>query len=166
MAKNLNLGNVLTSSRSNISKLEIFLKNRFHSNWRSYLVLTSGQKPKKIVRADFDKNISVWFWANFETFSRISLNQEFFSKICLCDFSTFTVPTSSKKSEKSLESFLRKLRYQPTNQPTNQKTNQPTKQPTNQTTNQPTNYCQQRRFYGTWLTSFRKGEVLPVCKWK
>ena len=31
----------------NISKLQIFLKNRFHSNWRSYLVLTSGQKPKK-----------------------------------------------------------------------------------------------------------------------
>ena len=30
-----------------ISKLQIFLKNRFHSNWRSYLVLTSGQKPKK-----------------------------------------------------------------------------------------------------------------------
>ena len=28
-------------------KLQIFLKNRFHSNWRSYLVLTSGQKPKK-----------------------------------------------------------------------------------------------------------------------
>ena len=37
----------LTISRSNISKLQIFLKNRFHSNWRSYLVLTSGQKPKK-----------------------------------------------------------------------------------------------------------------------
>ena len=35
----------LTISRSNISK--IFQKNRFHLNWRSYLVLTSGQKPKK-----------------------------------------------------------------------------------------------------------------------
>ena len=31
----------LTVSRLNISE------NRFHSNWRSYLVLTSGQKPKK-----------------------------------------------------------------------------------------------------------------------
>ena len=49
MAKNLNLGNFLTISRSNISKLQIFLKNRFHSNWRSYLVLTSGQKPKKLL---------------------------------------------------------------------------------------------------------------------
>ena len=29
MAKNLNLGNFLTISRSNISKLQIFLKNRF-----------------------------------------------------------------------------------------------------------------------------------------
>ena len=37
----------LMISRSNISKLQIFLKNRFHSNWRSYLVLTSGRKPKK-----------------------------------------------------------------------------------------------------------------------
>ena len=29
----------------------IFLKNRFdlHSNWRSYLVLTSGKKPKKSI---------------------------------------------------------------------------------------------------------------------
>ena len=47
MAKNLNLGNFLTILRPNISKLQIFLKNRFQSNWRSYLVLTSGQKPEK-----------------------------------------------------------------------------------------------------------------------
>ena len=32
---------------SNIFKLEFFLKNRFHLNWTSYLVLTSGQKPTK-----------------------------------------------------------------------------------------------------------------------
>ena len=36
-----------TISRSHISKLQIFLKNWFHSNWRPYLALTSGQKPKK-----------------------------------------------------------------------------------------------------------------------
>ena len=41
------LGKFLTISRSSISKLQIFLKNRFHSNWKSYLVLTSDQKPKK-----------------------------------------------------------------------------------------------------------------------
>ena len=33
-----------------------------------------------------------WFWTNLETFSRISPNQEFFSKIRLCGFSTFIVP--------------------------------------------------------------------------
>ena len=65
------------------------LKNRFHSNWRPYLVQTSGQKTKNIVRAVFEKNISVWFWANLETFLEISPNQEFFSKIRLCDISTF-----------------------------------------------------------------------------
>ena len=77
-------------------------------------------KTKKIVRAVFEKNISVWFWANLETFSRISPNQELFSKIRLRHFSTFTVLTSCKISEKSLGPFLRKLRYQPSNQPTNQ----------------------------------------------
>ena len=41
-----------------------------------------------------------------------------------------------QKSEKSLEPFLRKLRYQPTNQPTN--------------------YYQQHRFYRTWLTPVQK----------
>ena len=40
------LGQFFTISRSNISKLQIFLKNRFHSNWKSYLILTSGQKPR------------------------------------------------------------------------------------------------------------------------
>ena len=36
-----------TISKSNISKMQYFLKNCCHSNWRWYLVLTSGQKPKK-----------------------------------------------------------------------------------------------------------------------
>ena len=84
----LNLGNFLTISRSNISKFQILLINGFHSTWRSYLVPTSGQKPKK----SFETYQSVWFWANLETFSRISPNQEFSSKIRLCHFSTFIVP--------------------------------------------------------------------------
>ena len=50
MAKNLNLGNFLTILRSNIFKLQIFLKNRFQANWRPYLVLTSGEKPKKLLK--------------------------------------------------------------------------------------------------------------------
>ena len=76
-----------------------FLKIGFHSNWRSYLVLISGQKPKELLEpflrkiSDFWKYLkSVWFWANLETILRISPNQEFFSKIRLCDFSTFIVP--------------------------------------------------------------------------
>ena len=71
MTKNLNLGNFLTISRSNISKLQIFLKNRFHLNGRSYLVLTSGQKPKKLsepflrkiskIRLCDFSNLALWF---------------------------------------------------------------------------------------------------------
>ena len=68
----------LTISRSNISKLEVFLKNRFHSTWRSYLVLTSGQKLKKSLKPFLRKYQSVWFWENLDSFSRISLNQDFF----------------------------------------------------------------------------------------
>ena len=117
MAKSLNLGNFLTISMPNISKLQIFLKNRFNSNWRPYLVLTSGQNPKKIVTAVFEKNISLWFWANLDTFSRISPNQDFFKKNRLWLFYLYSPLTSCKKSEKSLEPFLRKLRYKPTNQP-------------------------------------------------
>ena len=64
----------MTVSRSNISKLQIFVKNRFHSNWGSYLIRTSGQKPKKSLEMFLRKYQSVWFWANLETFSRISPN--------------------------------------------------------------------------------------------
>ena len=81
MAKNLDLGNFLTIFRSNISKLQIFLKNRFHSNWRSYLVLTSGQKQKKIVRAVYEKNIKVsdfgLIWRLFREYLQI---KNFFQK--------------------------------------------------------------------------------------
>ena len=69
-------------------KLQFFLKNRFYSKWRT--------KTKKIVATVFEKNISVWFWAILETFSRISPNQEFFSKLRFCHFSTFIVPVSEK----------------------------------------------------------------------
>ena len=81
MAKNLNLGNFLTISRSKISKFQIFMKNRFHSNWSSYLVLTSGQNPKKIVRAVFEKNIKVsdfgLIWRPFHEYLQIN---NFFKK--------------------------------------------------------------------------------------
>ena len=80
MVKNLNSGIFLTISRPNISKLQFFLKNRFHSNWRLYLVLTSGQSRF------WEKYKSVWLWANF---ANISKSRIFFR---LCDFSTFIVP--------------------------------------------------------------------------
>ena len=41
-----------------VKYLLIFLKNIFHSSWRSYLVLTSGQKPKKSLEL-FLRKISV-----------------------------------------------------------------------------------------------------------
>ena len=64
MAKNLNLGNFLTFSRSNISKLLLLLKNKFHSYWRSYLVLTSGQKPKKSLELQWcNLTLAQRFWA-------------------------------------------------------------------------------------------------------
>ena len=50
-------------------------------------------------------------------FSRISPNQEFFSKIQPSLLYLYNPLTSCKKLEKSFDLFLRKLRYQPTNQP-------------------------------------------------
>ena len=108
-----------TISRSNIFKLQIFLKNRFHPNSRSYLVLTSGQKSKKWSEPFLRKYQSFWFWTNLETFSRISPNQEFFFKNpFLWLFYFYSRLTSCQKSKKSLDPFLSKLPYQPTNQPT------------------------------------------------
>ena len=59
IAKNLNLGNFWRFRGQTSPNCKFFLKNRFHLNWRSYLVLTSGQKQKKTVRVVFEKNIKV-----------------------------------------------------------------------------------------------------------
>ena len=76
----------------NISKLQIFLKNRFHSNWRSYLVLTSGRKPKKSLEPFLRKISKVsdlgLIWRPFREYLQI---KNFFQK-SRCDFSTFIVP--------------------------------------------------------------------------
>ena len=79
-------------------------KSRNHSNWRSYLVLTSGQKRKKSLEPFLKKISKVWFWFNLETFSRICPNQEFYSKILLFDFSTFIVPFLHVKNQKNPQS--------------------------------------------------------------
>ena len=83
------------------------LKVIFSSNFRS--------KTKKIVRAIFEENIKVsdfgLIWRPLEIF---------FKNPALSLFYLYSSLTSCKKSGKSSESFLRKLRYQPTNQLTNQ----------------------------------------------
>ena len=75
------------------------LKAIFSTNFRP--------KTKKIVRAVFEKNIKVsdfgLIWRPFREYFQI---KNFFQK-----------SGSVTLSEKSLEPFLRKLRYQPTNQP-------------------------------------------------
>ena len=86
------------------------LKNRFHSNWRPYLV------------AVFEKNFNVpdfgLIWTPFHEYNlQVKI---FFQKSGSETFYLYSPPTSCKKLEKSLELFLKKLRYQPTNQPINQ----------------------------------------------
>ena len=97
MAKNLNLGNCWTISRSNIFR----------------------PKLKKINRAVFEKNIKVsefgLIWRPFHKYLKM---KNFFKNPAVWLFYLYSPLTSCKKSEKSLEVFLRKLRYQPTNQPT------------------------------------------------
>ena len=112
MTKNLNLGKFLMISRSNISR----------------------PKTKNIVTAVFEKNIKVsdfgLIWRPFPEYLKI---KNFFKIPAQSLFYLYSPLTSGKKSEKSLEPFLRKLRYQSTNQPVNQ----------------PTNYYQQHRSYRT-----------------
>ena len=102
------------------------MKVIFSINFRS--------KTKKIVTAVYEKNISVWFLANLDTFSRISPNQDFFfQKSSSVTFLPLQSPNfMQKKLEKSLEPFLRKLCYQLTN------------------------YYQQHRSYRTSLTPVQK----------
>ena len=77
----------LTISRSDIPNVSLQLKVHI-----TYLVPNFRPKTKTVVRAVFEKIISVWFWANLEAFSRISPDQDFFSKMWLCHFSAFIVP--------------------------------------------------------------------------
>ena len=83
-------------------QIKNFFKNPALSLFYLYSPLTSCKKSEKSWESfprkrhyqptnQPTKYRSVWFWANLETFSRISPNQEFFSKIFLSDFSTFIV---------------------------------------------------------------------------
>ena len=76
----LQSGQFSTISRANISKLQIFLKNKFHSNWRSY---STDFRPKtsKVVRAVFEKIIKVsdfgLIWRPFHDYLQVT---NFFQK--------------------------------------------------------------------------------------
>ena len=83
------------------------------------------QKIRKILRAVSEKtalptnqptNQSLWFG---DLFGNISKSRIFFKNPALWLFYLYSPLTSCKKSEKSLEPFLRRLRYQPSSQPTN-----------------------------------------------
>ena len=105
------------------SNCKFFLEKRFHSNWRSYLVLTWRQKPKKSLEPFLRKIWKCLFfgliWRSFREYLQI---EDFFQKSGPVAFLPHSPLTSCKKSEKFLETFLRKLHYQPTNQPTNRLT--------------------------------------------
>ena len=133
MAKNLNLGNFLTISRSNISKLHFFSEKQVSFKLKVIFSPNFRPKTKKIVRTVFEKNIKVpgfgIIWRPFREYFQI---KNFFQK-----------SGSVTLSEKSLEQFLRKLRYQPTKQPTS--------------------YYQQHRSYRTSLTPVQKAFIDGSC---
>ena len=103
MVKNLNLDNFLTISRSNISKL------------RSYLVLTSGQKPKTSLEP-FLRNISVsdfgLIWRPFREYFQI---KNFFQKSDSVTFLLLQSPNFIQKIRKILRAVTEKTAL-PTNQ--------------------------------------------------
>ena len=115
MANNLNLGKLLTISRY----LQIAVFSEKQVSFKLKVVFSTNFRPKtkKLFRAVFEKNIKVsdfgLIWRPFCEYFQI---KKFFKKL----FYLYSPITSCKKSEKFLEPFVRKLRYQPTNQPTNQ----------------------------------------------
>ena len=88
------------------------LKVIFSTNFRP--------KTKKIVWAVFEKIIKVSdFGLIWRLFHKYLQSKKFFQKSgsVIRLFYLYSSLTSCKKSENSLEPFLRKLRYEPTNQP-------------------------------------------------
>ena len=81
MAKNLNLGNILTNLRSSISKLQFFSGKKV--SFKSKVIFSTNFRPKtkKIVRAVFEKNIKVsdfgLIWRLFREYLQI---KNFFQK--------------------------------------------------------------------------------------
>ena len=73
---------------ANISKLQIFLKNKVHSHFSTNF----SSKTKKVVSANFEKNIKVSdFGLIWRRFSEYLQTMNFFQKFG-CHFSTIIVP--------------------------------------------------------------------------
>ena len=72
---------------------------------------------KKVIRAVFEENIKVsdfgLIWRSFGKYLQIKI---FFQESGSVTFLPLWSPNFMQKSEKSIEPFLRKLLYQPTNQ--------------------------------------------------
>ena len=131
-------------------------------------------KTKNIVRAVFEKNIEVsdfgLIWRLFREY--LHKSRIFNKNPAVWLFYLYSPLTSCKKSEKSLEPFLKKLHYQPTNQPiitnnTNFKgtgwcwSNKPfQKCPVSCHYNQTENELSQENAPASWLTSFLIIQVL------
>ena len=138
MAKNLNLDNFLTISRSNISKLQFFF-------WKIGFIQIEGPnfrpKTKKIVRAVFEKNVKVsnfgLIWRPFREYLQM---KNFFQKSDPVTFLSLWSPNFMQKIRKILRAV-------------SDKTALPT--------NQPTNYYQQHQSYRTSLTPVQKSKMLP-----
>ena len=131
MARNLNLDNFFDDFEVKYLQTSNFSEKQFSLKLQVICSTNFKPKTKKIVKAVFEKNIKAsdfeLIWRPFCEYLQI---KNFFQK-----FGSVTFLPLCKKSEKSLEPFLRKLRYQQTNQPTN--------------------YYQQHRFYRIeifWLT--------------
>ena len=88
----------LTISKSNISKLQIFMKIKVLSHFSTNF----SSKTKKVVSANFEKNIKVsdfgLIWRRFSEYHQI---KKFFSKIRLSLSYHYSPLTTCKKSEKS-----------------------------------------------------------------
>ena len=98
-------------------KIAIFFEKQV--SFKLKVIFSTNLRPnnKKIVRAFFEKNIKVsefgLIWRLFREYLQI---KNFFQKSGFVTFLPLKSPNFMQKSEKSLEPFMRKLRYQPTNQ--------------------------------------------------
>ena len=81
-----NEGKLMMQSRENGEEPQL---GKFFDDFEAKYLEIANFSEKCFIQ--IEGHIYTNFWANLETFSRISPNQELFLKIRLCDFSTFIV---------------------------------------------------------------------------